>query len=138
MSSDHDAPPPIPPAEMPEEELTRIVDEGNVREVERALREQAVRLPRVLEQLDRVLLKGLGNLATSMATMLIARFHVARADTLAERVLEHQERYGRCHVPQYRNGRAEPVPSRKAAHNCFGTSRHLIVGLADEEADFIA
>jgi tetratricopeptide (TPR) repeat protein len=94
MSSDQELPPPIPPAEMPEEELVRIVDEGNVRELERALREQAVRLPSVLEQLDRVLAKGLGNLATSIATMLIARFHVARADTLAERVLQHRQTAG--------------------------------------------
>src|SRR5688572_25490958 len=94
MSSDQELPPPIPPAEMPEEELVRLVDEGNVRELERALREQAVRLPSVLEQLDRVLDKGLGNLATSIATMLIARFHVARADTLAERVLQHRETAG--------------------------------------------
>src|SRR5687768_14030304 len=94
MSSDQDLPPPIPPAEMPDEELARIVDDGNVREVERALREQVVRLPAVLEQLDRVLAKGLGNLATAMATMLIARFHVARADTLADRVLEHKETAG--------------------------------------------
>jgi hypothetical protein len=90
MSSDEDLPPPIPPAEMPEEELARIVDEGNVQEVERALREQAVRLPSVLAQLDRVLEKGLGNLATSIATMLIARFHLARADVLVERVLAHR------------------------------------------------
>ncbi len=94
MSSDEDLPPPIPPAEMPEEELVRIVDEGDVRELERALREQAVRLPTVLEQLDRVLERGLGNLATSIATMLIARFHVARADVLADRVLEHRETAG--------------------------------------------
>jgi hypothetical protein len=94
MSSEHDLPPPIPPAEMPEEELAKIVDDGNVREVERALREQAVRLPAVLEQLDRVLAKGLGNLATSLATMLIARFHVARADALADRVLGHKDTAG--------------------------------------------
>src|SRR5690606_33665877 len=62
--------------------------------VERALREQVVRLPAVLGELDRVLALGLGNLATSLATMLVARFHVARADQLAERVLEQKETAG--------------------------------------------
>lgn len=89
-----DLPPPIPPAELPEEELARLVDEGRVAEVERVLREQNVRLPQVLAQLDRVLDAGLGNLATALVTMLIARFHVARASQLAERVLTKAETAG--------------------------------------------
>ena len=82
-----DLPPPIPPAEMSREDLALLVDEGNLMEVERALREQVVRLPVVLEELNRVVAAGLGNLATAMVTMLISRFHVARADKLADRVL---------------------------------------------------
>jgi hypothetical protein len=94
MSSDREPPPPVPPPEMPRAELERLVGEGAVNEVERALREQAVRMPAVLEELDRVLSLGLGNLATAMATMLIDRFHVARADVLAERVLVHANAAG--------------------------------------------
>lgn len=89
-----DLPPPIPPAEMPRETLSGIIDEGNLQELERALREQVVRLPTVLEELDRVLEQGLGNLATALVTMLISRFHVARADKLADRVLLHRSTAG--------------------------------------------
>ncbi len=88
------APPPIPPAELPEEELIRLVDEGRIAEIERVLREQNVRLPQVLEQLDRVLADGLGNLATALVSMLIGRFHVARASQLAERVLTRADTAG--------------------------------------------
>lgn len=82
-----EAPPPIPPSEMADETLSALVDSGNVAGIERAIHEQNVRLPRVLEQLDRVLTQGHGNLAAAMATMLISTFRVARADRLAERVL---------------------------------------------------
>lgn len=89
-----DLPPPIPDAELPEEELAQLVDEGRVNEIEGVLREQRVRLPSVLAQVDRVLDAGLGNLATSLVTMLIARFHVAQASRLAERVLAHKDTTG--------------------------------------------
>jgi hypothetical protein len=89
-----DAPPPIPPAEMPAEELVRIVDNGDVAAVETALREQNVRLPDVLDQVDRILEKGWGNLAAALVTMLVATFHIARADRLADRVLEHKDSAG--------------------------------------------
>lgn len=79
---------------MPKETLSGIIDEGNLQELERALREQVVRLPAVLDELDRVLDQGLGNLATVLVTMLISRFHVARADKLADRVLVHRETAG--------------------------------------------
>ncbi|MEQ9496411.1 MAG: hypothetical protein RIT81_06120 [Deltaproteobacteria bacterium] len=88
------APPPIPPAELPEEELRRLVDEGRIAEIERVLREQNVRLPQVLDQLERVLAEDLGNLATAMVSMLIGRFHVARASQLAERVLSRADTAG--------------------------------------------
>lgn len=91
---EQDAPPPIPPAEMPKEALARLVDEGNVQAIETALRERNIRLPAVLDELDRVLAAGLGNLAAVMVTMLIGSFHIARADKLAERVLEHADSAG--------------------------------------------
>lgn len=89
-----DAPPPIPPAEMALEDLTRIVDAGDVAAVENALREQNVRLPDVLDQVERVLEKGWGNLAAALVTRLVASFHIARADRLADRVLEHKDSAG--------------------------------------------
>lgn len=93
-AEEEQAPPPIPPAEMPLEELAAIVDAGELSRVETALREHMVRLPDVLDQVERILEKGWGNLAASLATMLIARFHLARADRLAERVLEHKDTAG--------------------------------------------
>src|SRR5690349_7108848 len=89
-----DAPPPIPPAEMPLEALAALVDAGDVHAIEAALREQNVRVPAVLDQLERVLERGWGNLAAALVTMLIQKFHIARADRLAERVLEHKDQAG--------------------------------------------
>jgi hypothetical protein len=89
-----DAPPPIPPAELPREAIARLIDEGNIQSVESALREQNVRLPVVLEELERVLQLGLGNLAAHLVTMLVSSFHISRADRLAEGVLEHQATAG--------------------------------------------
>ncbi len=88
------APPPVPPPELTDEQLRTLIDEGRVQEVENALREQSLRLPRVLEQLNRVLEQGLGNLATALATMLISRFHVSRAGELSDRVLDHADSAG--------------------------------------------
>ncbi len=79
---------------MPDEALAALVDEGNLEAVERALREQFVRLPSVLRELDRVLAAGLGNLGAALATLLIGHFHVAQANALADRVLVHSERAG--------------------------------------------
>ena len=73
---------------MPDEALAALVSAGNVEGVASALREQMVRLPAVLRQLDRVLDEGLGNLGATLATMLIARFKVSQAGSLAERVLQ--------------------------------------------------
>jgi tetratricopeptide (TPR) repeat protein len=89
-----DAPPPIPPAEMPRDALAKIVDEGNIQAVETALREQNIRLPMVLDELDRVLDAGFGNLGAALITMLVSSFHLARADKLAERVLAHADTAG--------------------------------------------
>ncbi len=79
---------------MPEEELKSLVDEGNIQAIELALREQNLRLPVVLRELDRVLESGLGNLATALVTMLISRFSIARADKLADQVLAQQDSAG--------------------------------------------
>jgi len=89
-----DLPPPIPPAEMAEADLAALIDTGDVAGVARALREQMVRLPAVLRQLDRVLEAGLGNLAAALATMLIADFKVSQANSLAARVLSAQDTAG--------------------------------------------
>lgn len=89
-----DAPPPIPPAELPREELARLVDEGNVLAVEGALRAQNVRVPSVLDELQRVLGLGHGNLAAALVTMLVQSFHISRADRLAEQVLVHADTAG--------------------------------------------
>lgn len=87
-------PPPIPLPEMPAEALSALIDEGNLEGVERALRQQLVRLPSVLRELDRVLDAGLGNLAAALATMLIGHFHVSQANMLAERVLTQRTTAG--------------------------------------------
>ncbi|MBK6685858.1 MAG: hypothetical protein IPG45_15405 [Deltaproteobacteria bacterium] len=89
-----EAPPPVPPPEMPKEALAALIDQGEVLEIERALREQNVRLPAVLAELDRVLDAGLGNLATVLATMLISSFHLARAGQIAERILAQKDTAG--------------------------------------------
>jgi tetratricopeptide (TPR) repeat protein len=79
---------------MPPEALRALVDEGRIADVERALREQNVRVPAVLGELDRILEAGLGNLAVALVTMLISSFHVARASQLAERALAQADRAG--------------------------------------------
>lgn len=89
-----EAPPPVPPPEMPKEALAALIDQGEVLEIERALREQNVRLPAVLAELDRVIDAGLGNLATVLATMLISSFHLARAGQIAERILGQKDTAG--------------------------------------------
>ena len=82
-----DLPPEIPPAEMSEQGLCALVAEGNILGVESALRAHNVRLPAVIRQLARVLEQEKGNLATVLVTMLISRFHIAQATTLAHKVL---------------------------------------------------
>ena len=87
-------PPEVPPAELPAEALRALVDAGDLEAVAQALREQNVRLPAVLAELDRVLEGGLGNLAAALATLLIDGFRVARAPELVERALAHRETAG--------------------------------------------
>lgn len=89
-----DAPPPLETPELSPEALAKIVDEGDVNGVEAALREHVVRLPDVLDQLQRVLDLGHGNLAAVLVTMLISSFRIARADRLAEQVLQHRDTAG--------------------------------------------
>ncbi|MCK6550855.1 hypothetical protein L6R52_33770 [Myxococcota bacterium] len=89
-----DAPPPLQTPELSPEALAKIVDDGDVNAVEAALREHVVRLPDVLDQLQRVLELGHGNLAAVLVTMLIGSFRIARADRLAEQVLQHRDTAG--------------------------------------------
>lgn len=79
---------------MPLDELARIVDAGELQRIETALREHSVRLPDVLDQVERILEQGWGNLAAALVTMLIASFHISRSDRLADRVLEHKDSAG--------------------------------------------
>lgn len=94
LPPDGDTPPPVPPPELPPEALAALIDAGELQELERALREQNVRLPAVLHELDRVLAAGQGNLACVLGTMLISTFHLARASELTERILQQKDTAG--------------------------------------------
>ena len=89
-----DDPPLVPPPELPREELQALVDAGDLQQVERALREHTLRLPLVLEELNRVVDQGLGNLATSLLTMLVSHFKIARVSALVDKVLGEKNTAG--------------------------------------------
>ncbi|MEE2901663.1 MAG: hypothetical protein VYC39_05005 [Myxococcota bacterium] len=81
-------------SELSAEELRTLVDAGDIRSIEAALREMNVRIPSVIRQIDRCLMEGQSNVATVLATMLISRFHVTQANALADQIISQAENAG--------------------------------------------
>ena len=81
-------------SEISQDELNALVDNGDVRSIESALREMKLRIPAIIRQIDRCIAGGQSNIATVLATMLIGRFHVTQANALADQIISHSENAG--------------------------------------------